>query len=285
MLAPGTGGREPPRPGCVRRVAALLLLPALLAGPLAAQRIRVEDVATQRGQAVRVLSIQPAERPAGAVILVPGGHGNLGLTPSGRFARGEGDPLIRARLMFARAGFIAMVADVAPDLKLGHGMASGYRWSARHAEDLGALVRRFRAFAAPVYLIGADRGALSVANAASRLTGPARPDGLVIVSGLLVDTGHDQASVERNVTGLERMTQPVLLVAHPADGCRLTPPAGLERFRPLLPRAARVEALTLPGRQAGRGDPCAASTAHGFLGGEQQLVAQVVSWLKALPHP
>ena len=76
--------------------------------------------------------------------------------------------------------------------------------------------------APPVYLVGTSRAALSVANAAVRLTGAQRPDALVITSGMLMHVANHQPSVQRNVAGLERITQPTLLVSHADDLCAFT---------------------------------------------------------------
>lgn len=287
MLAPERKRRKAPPPGALWRgwcCAAVLLGVLSFTSAAEAQRIRVSNMATRQNQNMWLLSVQPTEAPVGAVVLIPGGHGNLGLTPGGRMAWGANDPVIRTRLMFAHAGFVAVAADVASDLKRGPGVVGGYRWGEAHARDLGALVRNLRSFGVPVHLVGFDRGALSVANAAARLIGPERPDSLVMISAPLVDTGHDHASLERDIPGLNRIDQPILTLAHPADTCRATPPGAMQRFRALVPKAARVEMRTLVGGQMGRGDPCDPNGAHGFLGRDQMLVDTVAKWLKELPR-
>ncbi len=50
--------------------------------------------------------------------------------------------------------------------------------SAQHAEDIGKVIADVRERTKlPVWLVGTSRGAISAANAASRLTGPPRPTG------------------------------------------------------------------------------------------------------------
>ena len=116
------------------------------------------------------------------------------------------------------------VPDIAADLKKGAGGVNGYRWSSRHARDIGALVKHLRGMAQPVYLVGTSRAALSVANAAARLSGPEAPDAIVITSGMLMDTGTQQPSVQRNVGRLQRITQPTLIAYHAGDQCAYTRP-------------------------------------------------------------
>lgn len=270
----------------MRHLPLIALLCLVLVAPAGAQRIRTEDVPTRPGVRVRVLTIQPAERPVATLIVLPDGTGNLGLTTAGRFARGEDDPLVRARLMLARAGLAVVVADIAPDLALGSGVVGGYRTGEPHGADLGALIRHFRKPGVPVALAGTGRAALSVAAAAARLSGPARPDALVLVSAHLLDAGSDQPSVERGVREPGKITIPVLALAHQGDGCRLSPPAALSRLRALLPGAAPLDARVLAGgRQRAVNDPCAPAAAHGFPGLEQELADTIAGWLKGLPRP
>jgi len=63
---------------------------------------------------------------------------------------------------------------------------AGFRTAPEHADDLGKVIADVRARTkAPVWLVGTSRGAISAANAASRLSGPPAPDGLVLISALM----------------------------------------------------------------------------------------------------
>lgn len=103
---------------------------------------------------------------------------------------------------------------------------------------------------------------------------------------MLVATQEKQPSVERNVTGLGNITQPVLIVYHEKDGCSYTPPSSGERFKTFLKGTGRVDVRLLSGGSAGPpgADPCEAQSHHGFLGRDQALVDLIGGWLKALPR-
>jgi hypothetical protein len=197
-----------------------------------------------------------------------------------------GNQLVRTRADYAKAGFLTAVPDIAGDFKDGaRGVASGYRWSAGHAADLGALIAHLRGLKAPVYLVGTSRAALSVSNAAVRLEGPQRPDAIVITSGMLMDQGLRQPSAEQSVGHLERIAVPVLLVVNADDACRVSPPDGAPAFRRLLTAAPKTDLVTLKGGSAGpRGQECEGNSYHGFLGLDAEVVRTVTDWLKALPH-
>jgi hypothetical protein len=177
------------------------------------------------------------------------------------------------------------VPDIAPDLKQGEGGVPRYRWSEAYARDIGALVKHLRGLSAPVYLVGTSRAALSVAKAATQLTGEEKPDAIVITSGLLTHTDDTQPSAERNVGRLERITQPTFIVFHSKDGCRYSAPSSATRFKALLTKAAKVDIKILSGGTNTGSNPCEADTHHGFQGQDAEVVSLVSDWLKALPKP
>lgn len=261
------------------------LLAAALLAPTAMAAETVLDLATRPGQSIRVLLDKP-DNPIASVVLIAGGAGRLDIGPDGHIGALAGNQLVRTRADYAKAGFITAVPDIAGDLKQGPGgVASGYRWSAEHAADIGVLIAHLRGLQAPVYLVGTSRAALSVSNAAVRLEGVQRPDAIVITSGMLMDQGLRQPSAEQSVGHLERITMPVLLVVNANDECRVTPPDGAAAFRKLLTATPKVDLVTLHGGSAGRpGQQCEGGSYHGFLGLDAEVVQTVTAWLKALPQ-
>jgi hypothetical protein len=261
-------------------------LAAVLAGNLAwAQTDKVVDLPTRPGQSMRMLLLTPSAKAEGSVILLAGGHGNLRLGKDGSIGWGKGNQLVRTRAAYAKAGFLTAVPDIARDLKQGTGGVPRYRWSSKYAQDIGALVKHLRGLAAPVYLVGTSRAALSVAKAAVQLTGPERPDAIVITSGMLMTVDNSQPSAERNVGRLERITQPTFLVSHSKDACKYSNPASATKFKALLTKAAKVDVKLLSGGTNTGSDPCEADTHHGFQGQDPEVVQLVTDWLKALPKP
>jgi len=258
-----------------------LLLIVAGAGLAGAQRPeQVITLETRPGQSIRVLVLRPAAPPIGSVVLIAGGHGNLAIADDGRLGWGAGNNLVRTRGLYAEAGFVTAVPDIAPEFKRAGGVEEGYRSSEGHARDLGALIAHLRADTPAVWLIGTSRGAISVANAAARLTGPGRPDGIVISSGVLMSHRGNDASAHSSVRGLDRIAVPTLLIAHELDQCRVTPASDAEAFRRLLKRAPRVDVKFVSGGIS-QGDPCEAFAYHGFNGIEREVVDLTTAWLKA----
>jgi hypothetical protein len=255
----------------VSLAAGLAFVPALSI----AQNQTVTEIQS-RGQAIRALLIRPAN-PAGSVILLAGGHGNLDIGPDGRLGWGAGNQLVRTRAAYARAGFATLVPDIAPDLKKPGGGVERYRFSPPHAQDIGALVRHMRGIKPPVVLIATSRGSVSAGNALAHASGPARPDAVVLTAAMLVPSGDRQPSFQMASGGPARVQLPLLVVGHKKDRCRYTLASSIDRFTAW--HGGKVDVVVLDG-PAGVGDPCDARSAHGFVGIEGELVATITTWIK-----
>ena len=256
-----------------------LVLAALGAGVAGAQTEEVVTLATRPGQSIRVLVQRPAGPALGSVVLIAGGHGNLEISADGRLSWGAPNQLVRTRGLYVAAGYVAAVPDIAPEFKRPGGAEEGYRSSAGHARDLGAVIAYLRPQAPPVWLVGTSRGAISVANAAARLSGAERPDGIVVTSGTLMSSRSDSQSAQSTVRGLNRIAVPTLLVGHELDQCRFSPASDAVAFRKLLTGAPRVDVKTLTGGVS-QGPPCESWAYHGFNGLAQDVVNLVTAWLK-----
>jgi hypothetical protein len=214
------------------------------------------------------------------VILLAGSHGNLWLSRDGRIGWGQDNLLVRSRSLFARAGYVTLVPDLAADLK---GVPL-YRTTGAHAEDIGFLVKHLRPMAGSVYLVGTSRATLSVANAATRLAGAGAPDAIVMASGMLMQLDRAHPSIETDLPQIASIKQPTLLVAHLQDVCAYSMPSSMAKFRALLTGAQRVDVVALSGgTERGDGEPCGPYSAHGFLGMDDEVVGTITRWLQALP--
>ena len=244
---------------------------------------QVVEIAS-RGQKIRSLLLKP-QNPVGSVILLAGGHGNLNISASGAIGWGKNNQVVRTRAAYAAAGYVTLVPDIAPDMKRGDKVVPKYRWSQQHARDIGAAIAYMRTLAKPVYLVATSRGALSAFNAVTREKGDKLPDAIAVTSGMLMDFGGKQPSVQRNVDGIGALKLPVYLVYHQNDGCDYTPSSSAAKFKPLLKSAPRVDIEILKGGSAGSGDPCQANSPHGFIGMDDVVVKTVTGWLKLMAKP
>lgn len=252
-----------------------VILFSLLTTTALAQSETVVEIAS-RGQKIRAILITP-NNPAGSVVLLAGGHGKLDISADGRIGWGAGNQLVRTRVAYANAGFATLVPDIAPDLKAPGSVVQGYRYSARHGQDIGALIQYMRGIKAPVVLVATSRGAVSAGATVAHSLGPGRPDALVLTAPMLVPTGDNQPNFQMAAGDPARARLPLLIVGHQKDACRWTAISTFDRFKQW--QGGKIDVIVLDG-PPGSGDPCEAQSAHGFYGIDDNVVSTVTRWIK-----
>jgi dienelactone hydrolase len=229
-----------------------------------------------RGANIRALLSVPAN-PIGSIVLLAGGHGVLAISPDGKIGWGSGNQLVRTRAAYARAGYATIVPDAASDMGTPQAPKNGYRFSAPHGQDIGAVVAYMRAIKTPVALVGTSRGAVSAGIMLANTSGAARPDMVVLTAPMLMTYG-DQPSFQKSMANNPARAQlPFLVVGHRKDGCKYTQPASIEQFRKW--HGGKVDVILLDGPE-GKGDPCEAYGPHGFAGIDGEVVSTVTGWIK-----
>lgn len=221
----------------LRRLLAALAI-ALLGGATAF----ADETVTIGGS--RAALIKPA-RISASVILLPGGDGAINVGDHGDIHGLLGNQLVRTRNAYAGRGLAVLVADAGTNLKA--------------AVDYMAAIKR------PVTVIATSRGTL---RAAEGIAGGARPDALVLTSGLLSPESGSSSNV-MSILGSPAALPRTLVIHHTADACKVTLPAGVDPFIRWSSGRARVRWLS---GGAEEGDPCQARGHHGFNGLDGQVV-------------
>ncbi len=227
-----------------------------------------------------------ASGPTVALVLLAGGGGHLQLDAQGCPRALTGNSLVRSLPLFHAAGFATALVDAPTDHTGADGLA-GFRISTEHAQDLGRVIAdlRQRSGVAAVWLVGTSRGAISAANAASRLSGTAAPDGLVLTSPVTSGNTQGQKSwVAQTVfdLSLEAIRMPVLVIGHAQDKCLRSP--ATQNARIIARTEGQREQLVLidggPGR-AGLSavEACEGRSPHGFLAQEGEVAAGIARFI------
>lgn len=235
------------------------------------------------------LALPPASAPEEgrvALVLLPGGPGYMALDAKGCVRKLKGNSLVRSRELFHKAGFATALID-APSDHRGEDGLGGFRTSSQHADDIGKVIAEVRARTkVPVWLVGTSRGAISAANAAGRLTGPAAPDGLVLTSPVTSGrVGGIKPWVAQTVFNarLDAIRVPVLVVVHASDTCIRTPPS-LAGSIVARTNGAREQTVTVTGgASGGRGvsvEACEGRSPHGFIGQEAAVADGMVRFVR-----
>jgi hypothetical protein len=252
-------------------------------GPLNAASVIADNWVTRPNTAVRVL-LMKANQPADAVMLLPGGHGNINLGSQGQIGWGEDDFVIRTRWHYFDHGIAAIVPDIANDHKPPASLA-GFRTSEPHADDLRALSEQLHGMAPKVWIIAYDTGATSALNAVAR----GKVDsiaGLVLISPILEQPDPDSTLlIDGAKRALGRM--PVLVIGHESDPCSLPVVDRIKNAAAVL-RAPHFQSIVLRGGQAQfmlhdafayPEGSCNAQPTHALAGLEEAVTSKIIDWL------
>ena len=230
----------------------------------------------------------PAQGGRIALVLLVGGGGHLDLDDKGCPRALTGNSLVRSLPHFHGAGFVTALVDAPSDHPGEDGLA-GFRITTQHADDLGKVIADVRTRTnVPVWLVGTSRGAISAVNAATRLSGPSAPEGLVLTSALMSGfSGGRKLWVAHTVFDLplEAIRVPVLVVGHAADQC-IRSPAGLMGDITARTNGAREQVVTVtggPGSSAGAAtsvEACEGRAPHGFIQQEAAVAAGIARFIR-----
>ena len=226
---------------------ALAVLAILLGG---VGSVGAQNVAGVSVDGVNAALLTPAGgKPSGAVVLLAGGDGQIGVRSDGSIAQ-QGNQLVRTRQAYATRGFAVLVPEGNVNV------ASAVKFMAKYG---------------PVTLVGTSRG---TQRAARGIAAGARPARLVLTSGFLSNASGDGDNVMA-ILGSPAALPPTLVVHHKQDGCRVTKPEGVAPF--LAWAKGKARAVWLNGGRDD-GNPCQARGHHGFAGIDGQVVSAVAGF-------
>ncbi len=251
--------------------------------------VRADPVVTinSRNQSIPAILLMPTGTPKGAVILFAGGNGRLDIQSDGTVRLLQQNFLVRARALFARAGYATLVPDLAKDMKQGDmDVVANYRGSQDYAADVEQMVRYMRHQGLhKVWTIGTSRGTLSVANYVARYWTPRErtdPDGQIYTSGFWkLGAEVPGFTIWKLANGdARKLKLPTLLVVHKDDMCPDTNPADVEAFNAWLSGGgAAVSVMTFTGGKPPETGPCDALSQHGFYGLDKEVVKRIGGWI------
>jgi hypothetical protein len=227
----------------------------------------------------------PALAPTHVLVLLPGGSGLVDLDAQGCPRALRGNSLVRAIPRFVAGGVATALVDAPAEWRGQHGLST-FRAESGHAEALGVLVRGLReTYRVPVWLVGTSRGAISAANAASRLTGAAAPDGVVLTSPVSQGARGNLPFVSQDVFlfDLARVAVPLLALGHARDTCVRSPPANIPRIVDRAAASPRKRALVMtggPGTSASDLEACEGRSPHGFVDQEDEMTAHILGFVR-----
>jgi len=242
---------------------------------------------TTRGSVTETfLLVEPAGKPKGIVLLIPGHKGVVHFKKIGEsyVVENEGGGLTaheKSRDILGKNGFV--VAVIAPPSDQKYGMDTAFRRSDKHSTDVNAVIKYLN-----------DRYSQKV-NLWGHCLSSVSPPAIVAhnknqgVAGLILSSTRSAADKGTvfDVKG-EPVKVRMLLVQHTEDPCDGTPyknsPKLLSHFRESSPE---VELLSVSGGDGDRGPVTYGCSGghHAFKGQRGDVVKTVVEWLEHKPIP
>jgi pimeloyl-ACP methyl ester carboxylesterase len=238
----------------------IMVLVTLMLLPWVATRAQQRVDLQSRPGVVEPIYVTDVPSPKATVILFPGGVGVI--------ASVRNNFLIRVAPRFTAAGMTVVLFDTPSDRPTG--MDRSFRLTPQHLNDITAAVTWVNNHSkAPIWLIGTSNGSISAAEGAA--IGPP-------VHGVVLTSSVWQAGMQQ--TPLARITVPVLVVHNRDDGCRNAQYDGASPAMSQMQQTRVKELITVSGGSL-RGDPCEALSPHGYLGIEDQVSPQIITWIIA----
>jgi len=260
-----------------------LILAGLTVGLLAAASAAaggyeaIEIVPTRPDVTVRLLVMKANAKPSTALLLFPGADGARHFGErDGRFWVSN-NFLLRTARDFAAAGFMVVALDVPSDQS--SGMTDRFRTSPQHAEDVRKIIAYLKEKhrISSLYLVGTSKGTLSAAYLAAVFDEPA-------VSGVILTAVYPPS--EGGGIDFSDIDDPVLIVHHLYDECRVTPVQGAFELKKRLTESPQVDLVIVTGGSLSASAPCNALSNHGFYGVERPVIQVIKDWIagKAVPE-
>jgi dienelactone hydrolase len=236
----------------------------------------IEIVPTRPDITVRLLVIKANSKPSTALILFPGADGTKHFgEKDGRFWVSN-NFLMRSARDLAAAGYIVVAVDAPSDQSCG--MSDQFRTSPQHAKDVRKIIAYLKEKhrMASLYLVGTSKGTISAAYLASVLDEPSI-EGVILTAVYSPDELGD--------IDFSEIDDPVLIVHHVFDECRVTPFHGAVDLKNRLTESPQVDLVGVTGGTRQASGTCNALSNHGFHGTEQPVIRVIKDWISGKPVP
>ena len=237
-------------------------------------------------------AINPLPAAVASVILLPGNNGFMQLEDQGGKARLnsnsqlKGNFVVRSAWAFLEAGLNVMMVDAPSETAWD---TRSKRRTVAHATEIGSAIADARQrWKLPVWIVGTSNGTVSAVNAAVRLSGTERPDGIALTSAITRNPGNANPlanTVLASNPGVAEVQIPTIVAWHALDSCPSSPATSANEVMAALPPLLRVQVGPFTGggwSLLAEADLCGGVAFHGFNGIEHTVASQVAASILAL---
>lgn len=252
----------------------IFLLGSTLASDASAQSITADlaiDLPLRDGAKQRLLWATPRD-PRGAIVMLPGGTGNVGIE-SNRDLKGSHNFVVRTRAAWNARGYAVLI----PDTITNEGLR-GVRSSRGYAQVIEVLVRFAHEQAhTPVFLLGTSQGSIAAMNGAAHAA-HGSINGVILTESVSVLGGSGETVFDAEPA---MVRAPALVVANRNDRCNVAPPANASKIAAAMTASPDVRVLFVSGGVDRDGNECGSLSPHGYYGIEAKVVADIANWMDA----
>lgn len=211
------------------------------------------------------------EGATATLLIFPGGGGGFGKVEGGWPT--SNNFLVRSSKLWVAQGFnLAIFGRPNDSDDLGY----DDRISDTHMQDVRAVLEWVKnQSTAPIWFVGTSRGTVSVAAALIAIQDHQLVGG--VVSSSVVEYKYKGALPRQD---LKKITVPLLVYHHEKDACHACRPGDVPGIISGLKNSPIKKLMMVSGGANPTGSPCEGNHWHGFIGMEQQAVADIGNWIK-----
>ena len=232
---------------------------------------RLVDLPVAGGEVQRLLIVAPPH-PRAAIVMLPGGSGNVGIKRDGDI-RHDDNFVVRSRELWVARGYAVLIPDTIHRTNL-RGLRSSPQY-ARLVDDL--VTYAHSSIASPVFLLGTSQGSIAAMNGAAHARAGTLA-GVVLTESVSVMGGSHETVFEADPKSVR---VPALVVANTEDRCPVAPPAMAPRIAAAMTGSPDVKVETVSGGSTKSAEPCGSLTPHGYYGIEAGVVSLISQWMDA----
>lgn len=233
-----------------------------------ADQATVHDIPLQDGRHQRVLYLPAASTMRGAIVMFPGGAGDIGIKKDGEMEHAD-NFVVRTRDLWREKGYAVVIVDA-----IDHQSMRGVRSTQAYAAIVGKIIDFTREHSnAPVWVMGTSQGSIAAMNAAA--TSGHMLAGVILTESVSVLGGSHETVFDAHP---ERVEIPALVVANADDKCKVAPPEKAPEIA-LAMSHARAKVLDVAGGSQRSREDCGSLTPHGYYGIENSVVDKIAQWM------
>jgi hypothetical protein len=236
---------------------------------------RVVNIPLSSGALQRLLILVPPH-PKAAIVMLPGGSGDVGIERGGDL-RHDNNFVVRSRGLWAARGYAVLIPDTIDGANL-----RGLRSEPKYAQVVTDLIAYAKSSIAPsgvlpVFLLGTSQGSIAAMNGAAHAAAGTLA-GVVLTESVSMMGGSRETVF--NATP-DRVHVPALIVANSDDRCDVAPSVMAPKIAAAMTNSPDVKVETVSGGTTRSKKACGSLTPHGYYGIEDRVVDLIARWMDA----